>query len=66
MTRRQPQRAAQAVDRAQMVAVYDGQRCLGHVLGRGKAGFEAFDIANQRIGLSSTQREAAAAIMGVE
>ena len=22
-----------------MVAVYDGRACLGHVLGRGKAGF---------------------------
>jgi hypothetical protein len=66
MTRRQPQRPAQAVDRAQMVAVYDGQRCLGHVLGRGKAGFEAFDADSQSLGTYPSQREAAAAIMGVQ
>jgi hypothetical protein len=49
-----------------MVAVYDGQRCLGHVLGRGKGGFEAFDVDNRSLGIFPSQREAAAAIMGVQ
>jgi hypothetical protein len=25
-----------------MLSVYDGQRCLGHIIKRGKCGFEAF------------------------
>ena len=45
-----------------MVAVYDGRACLGHVLGRGKAGFEAFDADNRSLGIFPSQREAAAAI----
>ena len=44
---------------------YDGRHCLGHVLGRGKAGFEAFDADSRSLGNYPTQREAAAAIMGV-
>jgi hypothetical protein len=61
MTSRQPQRAAHAGE-APIVA---GRHCLGHVLGRGKAGFEAFDIDNRSLGSFPSQREAAAAIMGV-
>ena len=49
-----------------MAAVYDGRACLGHVLGRGKAGFEAFDADNRSLGIFPSQREAAAAIMGVQ
>ena len=49
-----------------MVAVYDGQRCVGHVLRRGTAGFEAFDADNRSLGTYLSQREAAAAIMGVQ
>jgi len=45
MTGRQPQRAAHAGE-PPLVAVYDGRACLGHVLGRGRAGFEAFDADN--------------------
>ena len=47
-----------------MVAVYDGRACLGHVLGRGRAGFEAFDADNRSLGIFPSQREAAAAVMG--
>jgi hypothetical protein len=39
--------------------VYDGQRCLGHVLGRGKLGFEAFTANEQSIALFATARQAA-------
>jgi hypothetical protein len=49
-----------------MVAVYDGRAGLGHVLGRGRAGFEAFDVDNGSLGIFSSQREAAAAIMGAQ
>jgi hypothetical protein len=49
-----------------MVAVYDGQRCIGHVLGRGKSGCEAFDADNRSLGIFPSQREAAAAIMGTQ
>ena len=48
-----------------MVA-YDGRACLGHVLGRGKAGFEAFDGDDRSLGIFPSQCEAAAAIMGVQ
>jgi hypothetical protein len=46
-----------------MAYVYDGQDCLGFILGRGKLGFEALDRDEHSIGLFATQREAAAAIM---
>jgi hypothetical protein len=46
-----------------LVSVYAGQVCLGFVLARGDAGFEAFNADEQSLGLFPTQREAAAAIM---
>jgi hypothetical protein len=45
------------------VSVYDGRACLGFILARGRAGFEAFDSEERSLGVSGTQREAAAAIM---
>ena len=60
MTGRRPQRPAHAAE-APMVAVYDGQRCLG----AGKAGSEAFDADNRSLGIFPSQREAAAVIMRV-
>jgi len=65
MTSRRPQRAANSSE-PYMVAIYDGQRCVGHVLRRGTAGFEAFDADNRSLGTYLSQREAAAAIMGVQ
>ena len=65
MTGRRPQRAAHAGE-PPLVAVYGGRACLGYVLGRGKAGFEAFDADNRSLGIFPSQREAAAAIMGVQ
>ena len=46
-----------------MVAVYDSRTCLGHVLGRGRAGFEAFDADNLSLGIFPSQREAAASLL---
>ena len=46
-----------------LVSVYAGRVCIGFVLDRGDAGFEAFNADEQSLGLFPTQREAAAAIM---
>jgi hypothetical protein len=48
---------------APMSYIYDGRECLGFVLARGKLGFEALDREEHSLGLFSTQREAATAIM---
>jgi hypothetical protein len=48
---------------APLAYVYDGQQCLGHVLGRGKSGFEAFDRDDKSLGLFETQRQAANALL---
>jgi hypothetical protein len=45
------------------VSFYDGRACLGFILARGRAGFEAFDSEERSLGVYGTQREAAAAIM---
>jgi hypothetical protein len=44
-------------------SVYAGQVCLGFILNRGTAGFEAFNADERSLGLFPTQHEAAAAIM---
>jgi hypothetical protein len=46
-----------------ITSVYAGQVCLGFILARGAAGFEAFRADEKSLGLFPTQREAAAAIM---
>ena len=51
------------MNEASLVSVYAGQVCLGFVLNRGEAGFEAFSADEKSLGLFPTQREAAAAIM---
>jgi hypothetical protein len=48
---------------APIATVYSGQVCIGFVLNRGAAGFEAFNADEKSLGLFPTQREAAAAIM---
>jgi hypothetical protein len=45
------------------VSVYDGQCCLGHIISRGRDGYEAFDLDDKSLGLFPTQREAAAALV---
>ncbi len=46
----------------QASAVYAGQRCLGHILSRGKAGVEAFDADDRSLGLYLDQKAAADAV----
>jgi hypothetical protein len=46
-----------------MAYVYDGREALGHVIARGKAGFEAFDADDKSVGLFPSQREAANAVV---
>jgi hypothetical protein len=47
---------------APMVSVYSGRTCIGFVLNRGVAGYEAFTADQRSLGLFKTQREAADAI----
>jgi hypothetical protein len=44
------------------LAVYDGTRCVGHVIARGKRGYEAFDVDDRSVGMFPTQQEAAGAL----
>jgi hypothetical protein len=46
-----------------MVSVYDGRRCAGFILNRGRLGFEAFTADQRSLGTYPTQRVAADAIM---
>jgi hypothetical protein len=45
-----------------MLSVYDGQRCLGHIIVRGKRGFEAFDADDNSLGVFPSDHEAADAV----
>jgi hypothetical protein len=45
-----------------MLSVYDGQRCLGHIIVRGKRGFEAFDHDDNSLGVFPSDHEAADAV----
>jgi hypothetical protein len=45
-----------------MVSVFAGKVCIGFVLDRGKAGFEAFHISECTVDMFATQRRAADAI----
>jgi hypothetical protein len=48
---------------APLAYVYDGRQCLGHVLGRGPIGFEAFDRDDKSLDLFETARQAASALV---
>ena len=43
--------------------VFNGRHCLGHILARGKTGFEAFDADDKSLGLFCTSKDAAAALV---
>jgi hypothetical protein len=45
-----------------LVSVYSGQNCLGHVLRRPRLGYEAYNRDDKPIGTFATQREAADAL----
>lgn len=49
----------------QWLSVYDGARCLGHVLSRGPKGVEAFDQNDNSIGTFPTTKAAADALASV-
>jgi hypothetical protein len=59
MTARQHHATSKASSHPAMVSVYDGTTCIGWVLNRGKAGFEAVDADERIIGLFKTQKQAA-------
>jgi hypothetical protein len=48
---------------APITSVFSGQICLGFILNRGAAGYEAYNSDETSLGRFATQREAAAAIM---
>jgi hypothetical protein len=52
-----PQKSA-----APMLSIYDGQRCIGFILKRGKAGVEAFDANCTSLGVFATEPAAADAV----
>jgi hypothetical protein len=44
------------------LSIYAGQRCLGHLLPRGRQGVEAFDADDRSLGIFPDQKSAADAI----
>jgi hypothetical protein len=58
-------KAARSDKAAPMVSVFDGRRCLGFVLPKGKSGFEATTADDRLLGLFPSQKEAADAISKV-
>jgi hypothetical protein len=51
-------------NQSSIFAVCDGRVCLGHVLSRGKLGFEAFDSEDKSIGTFDTLLAATRALPG--
>jgi hypothetical protein len=47
---------------APLLTVYDGRACVGFILSRGRAGFEAFTADEKSRGLFATQQDATAAL----
>jgi hypothetical protein len=45
-----------------MLTVYAGQQCIGHIIARGKLGFEAFDRHERSLGAFPSMKLAAAAV----
>lgn len=45
-----------------MLSVYIGRTCIGHILGRGRAGFETFGADENSPGTFATEKDAADAI----
>jgi hypothetical protein len=43
-------------------ALYAGRQCIGHIIGRGRQGVEAFDADDNPAGIFATAREAADAL----
>jgi hypothetical protein len=49
---------------AALAYVTDGREAIGHIIARGKLGFEAFDREDVSIGMFKTQPAAANAVFG--
>jgi hypothetical protein len=47
-----------------MLSVYDGRECLGHILARGRLGFEGFDVDDKSLGMFRTRADAIDAVTG--
>lgn len=45
-----------------LLVVYSGRTCLGHILSRGREGYEAYDINDASLGIFSDQDAAADAV----
>jgi hypothetical protein len=43
--------------------VTDGREAIGHIIARGRLGFEAFDPNNKSVGIFETQSQAANALL---
>jgi hypothetical protein len=43
--------------------VHNGKECVGHVIARGKTGFEAYDADDKSLGVFPSSREAAAVLV---
>jgi hypothetical protein len=46
-----------------MLSIYDGQRCVGFVLARGRNGYEAFDAGEYSLGLFKMKDAAISELM---
>jgi hypothetical protein len=55
-------RSRREIPAVSTLAVYDGQTRIGHVISRGRSGFEAFDADDQSLSTFATAQRAAAAI----
>jgi hypothetical protein len=49
-----------------ILSVHSDQACLGHLLNRGKAGWEVFNADDKSLGTFPTTQEAAAALPEVQ
>jgi hypothetical protein len=45
-----------------MLSVYDGQRCIGFIIARGKTGVEAFDVNDRSLGIFASMKAAFVAV----
>jgi hypothetical protein len=56
------ERQAQLDAKPAFQSVYDGRLCIGHILSRGRLGFEAFTADDLSLGFHPTAKAAADAI----
>ena len=57
-----PTRPTRERSASAMISIFDGRLCVGHVLGRGRAGFEAFSSEDVSLGVFESQRAAIDAV----